>query len=250
MREGYLSFPERSVSLVQATADQLNELLFSCDTIAEFRRAKATAELWTGLDNSDQSQWAIDLAKRVKVETGNNISACVLDTGANNGHILLEPLLQDNDCHTVDSDWGSFDNDGHGTLMCGIAGFGNEIDRLLQSQESVEMSHYLESVKLIPDSGSHHDEDLYGFLTKQAISRAEVERPDNRRAVCLAVTSEDHRDEGRPSSWSGSVDQLCAGTDDSVRRLIVVSGGNILDPNEWLRYPCLLYTSPSPRDRG
>ena len=237
VKDGCVSFPERSVVLVMASSDQLREILLSCETIAEFRKAKTTAEFWTGQDNSDQSKWAADLARRVIVDSESRITACVLDTGVNNGHSLLQPLLQDNDCHTVNSDWGTTDKHGHGTLMCGVAGYGNEMESLLQSSETKEIPFQLESVKLIPESGNHNEKELYGLRTKQAISRAEVERPNQNRTVCLAVTSEDHHDEGRPSSWSGSLDQLCAGTEDNIKRQIIVAAGNILSPDEWKRYP-------------
>ena len=236
-REGYLSFPERAVSLVKASSEQLNEILLSCDTIAEFRKAKTTAGVWMNMDNSDQSAWASDLAERVTVDAGSGVSACILDTGVNNGHILLEPLLRDQDCHSVNLDWDTTDEHGHGTLMCGIVGYGNEIGRYLQSTESLDIPFVLESVKLIPSPGSHHEKRLYGLRTKQAVSRAEVERPQQVRAICLSVTSDDQRDEGRPSSWSGSIDQLCAGSEDETRRLVFVSSGNNDDPNEWKNYP-------------
>lgn len=55
----------------------------------------------------------------------------------------------------------------------------------------------------------------------------------------MAVTSTDGRDFGRPSSWSAAVDKGASGSEEegTPRRLIIVSAGNILDPNEWNDYP-------------
>jgi len=234
---GFLVFPERLVVLINASSNQLKELLFASDDIAEFRKAKTTASFWTELTNADQSGWTRNLADRLVATNEPTVSACVIDTGANNGHLLLQPMLKDSDCHTLDPDWGIEDTNGHGSLMCGIAAYGNALETLLQTDSAVEVSHCLESIKLIPESGNYHEPALYGLRTKQALSRVEIQRKDISRAVCLAITSDDHHDEGRPTSWSGSVDQLCAGAEDDTQRLIVVSAGNVVDPNAWKDYP-------------
>ena len=38
-----------------------------------------------------------------------NTSVCLLDTGVNNGHPLLAPVLKDKDMHTVDPGKGTHD---------------------------------------------------------------------------------------------------------------------------------------------
>jgi len=52
----------------------------------------------------------------------------------------------------------------------------------------------------------------------------------------MAVTSDDTRDRGKPSSWSGAVDQVTAGTDDQDKRLMIISAGNSHIEN-WKNYP-------------
>lgn len=236
IKEGHLSFPERAVFLIKAADKSLKELMLSSDYIAEFRRAKQTAEFWTNLNNTDQTEWIEAFKNRVSVDEEDEISLCILDTGANNGHQLLAPILSDDDCHTVKKSWGTADKNGHGTLMCGVAGYGEHIDLLLQDNKKIEVPYILESVKLIPAPGTHHNEELYGYHTKQALSRAEIEKPNHKRTVCLAITSEDGRDEGRPSSWSGSLDQISSGAEDGKYRLFIVAGGNV-HSDEWKRYP-------------
>jgi len=236
-KEGYLSFPERAVVLIKASESLLKEILLSFDYIAEFRKAKSTADFWMSLDNSDKSDWVNAFSERISVVIENDVSVCMLDTGANNGHTLLAPVLSNQDCHSVNPLWGNSDDDGHGTLMCGIAAYGNEIDRLLQSTHQIDVSYLLESVKLIPSAGHHHEKELYGFQTKQAVSRAEISRPNFNRIICLSITSEDNRDEGRPSSWSGSIDQICSGAEDTTKRLMILAGGNIKESSEWKNYP-------------
>jgi len=236
LKPDHLNFPERIVVLAKATDEQLKLLLSSSGNIAEFRRAKETAEFFLELENKDQTEWVQSLADRLNV-TATTVAACVLDTGVNNGHLLLEPLLNDDDCHSVDVAWGTDDQNGHGTLMSGVVAYGNEMENHLQDSSIIDIPFRLESVKLIPSTGKHNDKELYGLRTKQALSRAEIENPDIERAVCLAITATDGRDRGRPSSWSGSIDQAASGAEDKRRRLFVVSAGNILEPSELKLYP-------------
>lgn len=53
----------------------------------------------------------------------------------------------------------------------------------------------------------------------------------------MAITAIDSRERGRPSSWSGKIDELASGYEDDIRRLIIVSAGNISEPDEWRNYP-------------
>lgn len=42
----------------------------------------------------------------------------------------------------------------------------------------------------------------------------------------MAVTASDTRDQGRPSSWSAGLDQICSGTEHGEQQLFIVSTGN------------------------
>jgi hypothetical protein len=163
------------------------------------------------------------------------IAVCILDTGANNGHPLLEPLLADEDCQSYRSDWQSSDHQGHGTLMCGLAGYG-DLQNALEVNTPVSVVHRLESVKILPPNGEN-DPKLYGHITSRCISLAEVQAPARRRVICMAVTSQDGRDRGRPSSWSAAVDAVASGYADDQKRLIIVSAGNVASIQEWCCYP-------------
>ena len=172
------------------------------------------------------------------------MAVCLLDTGVNNGHPLLAPVLRDEDCLSVNPDWGGHDHDsanhGHGTRMAGIAAYG-DLRACLAGGEAIFLRHCLESVKLLPPPPDTNQPDLWGFLTAQGVSRAEIGAPQRKRIVCMAVTASDTRDRGRPSSWSGAMDQLTAGVDNgdagSNRRLVVLSAGNLADLQRAADYP-------------
>lgn len=230
-----IDFPERTIVLGRLLLDQLNELIAASNDIAEFRLAKETAEFWTGVDNAEQAEWAQDLAARLTSDASTGAVACVLDSGVNNFHPLLSPIISDDACSTVDADWGTADARGHGTNMCGAVAFGDKLGTYLQSAEAIELPFGVESVKLIPDIG-RNNEKLYGERTTQAASRAEIANPATQRVVCMALTSLDTRDHGRPSSWSGAIDSMSSGADDGERRLVVLAAGNTA-PDRWNNYP-------------
>ncbi len=230
-----LRFPERTVLLGRTTRAQLANLIESSPDIAELRRAKETARFFLELGNKDQTEWVNDLRSRLRVNPDTTVAVCVLDTGANNGHALLQPVLADADCHAVNPDWGVNDHQGHGTLMCGVAAFGDLTDAL-QHSHPLRVDHCLESAKILPPRGAN-DPDLYGDVTIQGMYRAAIQAPDRNRIGCMAVTSEDGRDQGRPSSWSAAIDKLTSGYDDDTRRLFIVSAGNIAEQRIWADYP-------------
>lgn len=235
LMDGVVRFPERDVVQVLANRTQLETLIFASDDIAEFRRAKETAEFWINLVNADQAQAAEELGRRLE-PTDSGVSVCLLDTGVNRGHPLLSPLLSTQDCHTVKPTWGVSDQVGHGTLMAGTAAYGDMGDALA-STTPVRVVHRLESSKILRQPGNENPRALYGYLTAQAISRAEIRAPERKRICCLAISSVDGRDRGRPSSWSGEIDALAAGVGGDDRRLIVVAAGNTTDPADWRAYP-------------
>lgn len=243
-RTGVVRFPERAVKVVRVSLAQLEQLTTLSDDIAEYRRAKDTTAFWTEMENRQQAEWVVDLLQRCDVDRNSDVAVCILDTGVNNGHPLLAPVLRDEDCLSVNLEWGGHDHDsinyGHGTLMAGIAAYG-DLRACLVSRGSVFLRHCLESVKILPPAPQMHQPDLWGYVTAQGVSRAEIEAPERKRIVCMAVTASDTRDHGRPSSWSGAMDQLAAGVDsgdnEPYRRLAVLCAGNITDLERAADYP-------------
>ncbi len=238
VQEGALRFPDRTVMMVLANRQSLNDIIGSCDDIAEFRRAKETARFFLELEPVDQKDWAEALRDNLAIEPDPRVSVCVLDTGANNGHVLFERLLDGKDMHTAIGE-GVHDprTAGHGTMMCGLAGYG-DLQHALESPGPVTIRHCLESVKILPNDGQT-DPLQWGLVTAQAISRAEIKAPHRARVVCMAVTCNDNRDQGAPTSWSGELDALAAGVEEesAPKRLIIVSAGNVKEEEEWRVYP-------------
>ena len=226
---GRLKFPERTVMLVKASKKQLEKIIVHNADIAEFRLAKETARFFLEeLSPPEEAEWADDLLSRVKVSANPRVAITILDTGANRGHMLLENSLAEEDCHAVEEDWETNDHHprGHGTLMCGLALYGN-LQKVLENNKKISLEHCLESVKILPPPPDKNDPDLYGDITVQGISLAAIESPEKQRIACMAVTANDSRDKGRPSSWSAAIDKFTSGYTDDKQRLFFVAAGNV-----------------------
>src|SRR5262249_21741205 len=138
--------------------------------------------------------------------------------------------------HRFDPNWPLSDTEStHGTEMAGVAVYGDRLGDLLAGDETIVLRHRLESVRVLPPRPGSNEPRLYGHITAQAAARVEITAPERARCFCLPITA-DGRDHGRPSSWSGVVDQLCAGISDENPRLFVVAAGNA-DPGQRHRYP-------------
>lgn len=229
-----LIMPEHIIRLVRGTPEQLSNSLILLDNLAEIRKAKDTADFFTELRNFEQREWVDDLLRRLEAQSPlPSIAICILDTGVNNGHPLISPFLPNTNMDSVNPAWGNLDGYriGHGTQMAGLALFGDLTD-VLTTTDRVQIFHQLESVKLI-NASAPHDPEIYGQVTIECVNRAIVMSPTRKRLFCMAITSEDGRDRGKPSSWSSAVDKIAFGgtgvSDD--KNLILVSVGNVLHDN-------------------
>jgi hypothetical protein len=220
-----IRFPDRLVGLCYGTAAQLSATADILDLLGEVRRAKENPAEFIELGPRGQGEFVDHLCRRIEPPGVNAPAVCVLDGGVVL-HPLVRPALAPEDALKYDPTWPLTDGQTHGTEMAGIALYGDQLPRLLQDDGPVRLVHRLESVKILPPPPVQNDPKLYGAITAQSAYRIESQAPTRPRAFCMAVTT-DGRDRGLPSSWSGEVDQLCAGVRDGHRRLFFVSAGNV-----------------------
>jgi hypothetical protein len=245
-----LSFKDRTVLLVQATADQLAGAIDVLDDLAELRKPHEPEAVLALDDATEQAVWVDELAGRVLAADENAPAVCVLDTGVHQPHPLLSASLQKDDQQTCHPTWGLEDRAGHGTEMAGLALFG-DLGQAMTSTGSIAPAHRLESVKLLPHLTGNPPH-LWGALTATAASLVEIQAPTRRRTFSMAVTAPEGSTPtapdrtgfgtGRPTSWSAAVDALAAGRaidagDDGLvyldeeaegqPRLFVISAGNV-----------------------
>ncbi|WP_295232379.1 S8 family peptidase [Sediminibacterium sp.] len=226
-----LSFPEHFVFLIRGTSEQLGTTVLYFDRLSELRKPRDTADFFTDLDLAGQQAWLNDLRQRVDNLTNQSqVSICLLDTGINRGHDLLQDLVPIKNVSAVNAAWTSNDTSdgtGHGTPMAGLALYGDLTD-LLGIQDRIQIYHHLESIKLI-ERGQPHTPELYGAVTIEAVSRAVLMNPQHKRVVCMAITTDAIDHAGKPSSWSSAVDQLLFGSVDerNTNTLMFISSGNV-----------------------
>jgi len=231
--DNFFEFKERTVLLTRATIKQMEQSLHLLNNIAELRKAKVMTDFFTEMEGKEQKEWLVDLQKRVVFsdETDKTPFICILDTGINAAHPLLKNFLYENDLHTINEAWGITDIAGHGTLVAGLALYG-DLTEALETKEQLEIRHRLESSKIINKSEYVPDDtnrplDLYADFTKQGVAQAEITNANRNRIFQMAITTIDSRDRGKPSSWSAALDMLAAGMgNERNKRLFVIAAGN------------------------
>jgi len=228
-----LEFPEHFVRLVRGSANQLSQSLMLLDNLAELRQPQELSDFITyeGITLAEKEQWLQDLAQRTEnMFNDHSVLICLLDSGVNNQHALINPYLPDERLYTWIDDWGKFDSEqggGHGTGMAGLALYGDLTDALA-SRDTIQLYHGLESFKIYnPESPS--DPEVYGSIYEYSCSTPIVDNPNHPRVFCLSVTNKDFGFRGRPSSSSASVDKIAFGKtfDPQEPQLILVSAGNV-----------------------
>ena len=232
-QEQWLTFPEAIVIPIYATRAAIELLLFASLAVTELRRASATPAFFLNENAEEQLDWSQDFADRITWPDGNAPAVCLLDTGVNRGHILIEPALAVNDLAAVRAEWGTADDRrGHGTGMAGLA-LHSDLVSALSDGRTVQLTHRLESVKILPPNGfDPTDPRNYGTITQTATALGELLAPERKRVFCLSVTNEDVSG-SRATTWSAAIDQAAVGKmigddEDAPRRLFVVSAGNTI----------------------
>lgn len=234
-----LQFPEHFVFLIKGTTTQLQNSILYYDGFSELRKPLETADFFTNLNVEWQELFLNDLASRIEVYES-NISVCLLDTGVTKSNDILETLIPERNLETNDPAWTVTDSirSGHGTQMASTILLG-DLTHVFQETSTLSIYHHLESVKII--QGTHaNDPELYGKITLEAVSNAVTINPENKRIVCLAVTSDNTHHHGKPSSWSSAIDKLLFGEENEPNEttIALLSAGNIrLDDR--LSYPLI-----------
>lgn len=246
-----INFPEREICSVHCSLNALRKLELITKAITGFRYLRTGGGFFDAMPPEEQREWEQELSSRLVVSDASTTSVCLLDTGIADTHPLLAPAIALNGVDSVNPEaWGRGDHHGHGTEVAGIALLGDLVP-LLESTEEIAVSHLLESVKVFPPSGQNEDEHI-GYITAQAVSRAEVNRPDMNRVFALswAIAHEAQKNgmqvtEGKPTPLSARIDQLAFGVeeaddwriDDEKRRLLLVTAGNIAHIDNPDQYP-------------
>ena len=236
-KETCIIFPEKVIVLAKTNRNAIQNLLNANSNIAEIRRAPEVASFYTKMNVNEANSWILDLKGRIIVNQTPTY-VCILDTGVNYSHTLLKDILSSTHVQSVNVNWGVDDREGHGTEMAGLCEY-FDLEPILSHNKAVTINHKLESVKLLQRSGEGYDPDLYGAVTASAVSMAEIANPQAKRVFCMAITADKYTTkDGTPSSWSAELDNIISGASDDIRKLYVVSAGNVkYEELEVVAYP-------------
>lgn len=240
-QDRWSTFPDVIIVPVYGTRLQIQAMLdIGRPGLAEIGFATDDPAILVNLSGQEQDWLVDDLADRIQWPGADVPAVCLLDTGVNRGHPLIEPALAPEDLQALVEDWQSDDHyvgQGHGTPMAGVALHGDLTGPLADTSTWV-LRHRLESVKFLPPVPRAHDDPAnYGAITQAAVALAEERQPDRRRIICSATTNDLRRGD-RPTRWSAAIDEIAAGVDaaegeEPPRRLFVQSIGNIGHDNDW-----------------
>ena len=223
-----LEFPERSVFLVRANRESLIKLIYASDYLAEIRSISPLASFFTEQRAYEQREWIDELIARTEFNDASNSVISILDTGVNNGHPLLTRIISNDNCDTVvgegPADRGDSQCNGHGTQMCGVVAYG-DLTKKLESVHNIQIDKHIASIKIL--GKQTNNKDAWGDLTSQAVSKTKIAFPQKQISYCLAVTEIEECENGKPSSWSGSIDTIASDN----KSLFLISAGNIYDYN-------------------
>lgn len=251
--KGEIKFADHVVLNLVCSKKKLQEsFLVLNSNISEIRKSVVTAHFFDDMNPIDQREWSEDLESRVHFdeETENTPYICLLDTGVNNGHPLIKKALSKSDMFSANQSWSVNDINGHGTELAGIALLG-DLTPILESNENINISHRLESVKLLDDPTSNRHES-YGLITNNAVNLTEISHPIRKRVFSMAVTTTESIDAGKATTWSSTIDKITFGAassdENDPARLFVISAGNIHNTNTYFHYDALSNSTESIHD--
>ena len=235
-----LMFPEHSVILAKGSRSQFSRSCLLLNNVSELRRAKETAAFFDELPVEQQHEWAKELLERtvISVVTDDTPYVCILDTGTNIGHPLLEGIISEDDQFTLDSDWDKSDGHGHGTGTAGLALWG-DLTTAFESGSEITLQHRLESVKSLRHHGDNEGKHL-GIVTADSVSLPVAQYPFRTRVFSMSLSATDSRDRGRPSAWSAEVDSLSVdylGENENPKLILVCAGNSCESATEITEYP-------------
>ena len=214
-----ITFESVTVFLVRALKEAIDDIPYSLDMVEAVKLYHNPAEMTES--NEDQRDWTQLISEYVSVNLGEEpVIVGLLDMGVNNGHELLKSFLPDDRRASVVAGVGVGHEGSHGTGMAGLIEYGDLSNYQVGSAPS-EINHALASIKLL-SSVHKNDPVLYGVLTKKAI---EISENLGAQITCMAVTENEERNNGIPTSWSAAIDNALY-NNGLCNRLMLISTGN------------------------
>jgi hypothetical protein len=221
-----LEFPEDTVVIATATRDALALAVRRLASVRALAAPTITADFFDTMEIEEQQEWLNALRRATTFDVVEDPTyITLLDRGVGRAHPLAASALSVDDRHCADLAWGVEDLVGHGTQLAGLSLFG-DLTAALQDMRPIQITHRLESSKIIPDAG-HNPHHLLGAMTRAGINATEAVADRRRTFVMASTTEDDTPHDGAPTSWSSEIDQLTSGASGTkkIPRLLLLSAG-------------------------
>ena len=228
-----LSFPERLVFTVLADKTCMLKIMAASAEVMAFAPCPIVAGFIADETRKQQEEWAEMIGEEFNCPEDSGIYLCLMDSGVNADHPLLNQVINEDDCISVMDEWGGKDRRNHGTMMAGTAVYGDLAD-YIAGRNGSGCGYRLCSVKLLSPSLGDGDVE-WAEYTQQAVAKMEILKPDKNLVFCSAVTDAKGSSDGSPTSWSAVLDKLAS--EEENKRLFIVSGGNQDDWRLYHSYP-------------
>ena len=235
--KSYITLPTVTIFKAEAKRFQLEKLIAEYPDIVELRLSSENPSVFIDMDLPSQLDFTEDFNERIQLNENNNeIFVTVLDTGVNYNNNLLNKVCGPSYCTAWDSNWNHYTDSSislfnvyHGSYQAGVAAFGTNILDKLISNELIEITHKIESGRILPPPPGKNPEELYGAITLDTINNLVIDRPDAKRVYSLAVTNREYSCEGYPTSWSAALDNFCYENSGIGSDVFIISAGNALN---------------------
>lgn len=219
-------FSRAVVMQMRARFTDLERLLIATASVIELRPASELTVPPTSMTPVQRATMARALANRIVPAPADAPLTTILDTGVRYQHVMLSASLPEVRAHTLLPAWQKDDTDGHGTQMAGTALFG-DLEKLIRKTDPIVLQTALESVTILGAPGSRLLNPSHQL--RDAVRR--VERTPGRRIFSLSVGMPANRNDGLPTEYSSTIDQLAFG-DGTHQRLFCVAAGNLVESGE------------------
>lgn len=230
----YISLPTVTIFKISAKRNQIENLIAENPDIVELRTSSETPSVFIDMDLPSQHEFTDDFNQRIQLNLNeSNIFVSILDTGVNYNNPLLNKVCKANYSTSWDTNWSHYtdnltshlSNVYHGSFQAGVAAFGSNILDCLENNQLIEVTHEIESGRILPPRGTNPEE-MYGAITLDTINKLIVDRPESKRVYSLAVTNRDYKCEGYPTSWSAAIDNFCYENSETGSDIFIISAGN------------------------
>lgn len=232
---GVLTFNNSQVLLVETSKSLLEKFPLVFEYLSQIRLFKSTSPLLDA-NSIEENEW-VDLIQINRSTVSDPVKIGLIDSGVNTSNRLIAPFVDDGDCYKLDSLPSLRDKRKHGTLMAGLAIYGDLTDAIYSSK-NIEVCSKLASYKIMQGNDEPVNKiELYGVIAEEAMSTL---RGKDIKILCSAITAEGET-HGQPSEWSSAIDQILynGGNADS---LMFISAGNV-EETSGLAYPLFNYNA-------